>query len=185
MLIYLSLLQDENEKNKFEQLYLEYKQIMFYVAKGILKDEHLAEDSLHQAFLKLVDNLDKINEIKCHKTKGFLVVIVKSVSLNILSKRKKQQVEPIDLYDSQIPIENYNLENEVIDKNEHDRLVQNILELPPKCANILILKYSLDLNAKEIAKIVGISGSDVRKRIQSGREKVLKALEERSDLVDG
>ncbi|MGV8153540.1 MAG: hypothetical protein ACLKAO_04440 [Alkaliphilus sp.] len=59
MLIYLSLLQDENEKNKFEQLYLEYKQIMFYVAKGILKDEHLAEDSLHQAFLKLVDNLDK------------------------------------------------------------------------------------------------------------------------------
>jgi len=74
-----------------------------------------------------------------------------------------------------------NLENDVVDKNEHNRLVQIILELPPKYVNILILKYSHDLNTKEIAKIVGISGSNVRKRIQRGREKALKALEERSD----
>lgn len=184
MLIYLGVIQDENEKSKFEQLYIEYRQIMFYVAKSILKDEHLAEDALHQAFLKLIDNLNKINEIKCHTTKGFLVVIVKSVSLNILKKRKKQQIDSIDSYDNQIANENYNLENEVVNKNEHDRLIQCILKLPPQYANILILKYSHELNTKEIAKILGISSSNVRKRIQRGKEKVMKVLDERSKQTD-
>lgn len=41
---------------------------MFYVAHSILKDEHLAEDAVHQAFIKIIDNLDKINEITCPKT---------------------------------------------------------------------------------------------------------------------
>lgn len=38
MLIYLNLLDTEEEKSKFEQIYNYYRQIMFYVAKGILKD---------------------------------------------------------------------------------------------------------------------------------------------------
>jgi len=36
---------------------------MFYVANSILKDEHLAEDAVHQAFIKIIENLNKINEI--------------------------------------------------------------------------------------------------------------------------
>ncbi|MGV8147297.1 MAG: RNA polymerase sigma factor [Alkaliphilus sp.] len=179
MLIYLTILEDEEEKSKFEELYIEYRQILFWVAKSILKDEQLAEDALHQAFLKIVDNLDKINEIKCHKTKGFLVVIVKSVSLNMLEKTKRQQVESIDLYDNQLSNECYSVENEVVSKNEYDRLVQIILELPPEYANILLLKYSHELNTKEIAKILNISSSNVRKRIQRGKGKVIEAVSKR------
>jgi len=41
---------------------------MFYVANSILKDEHLAEDAVHQAFIRIIESLDKINEIKCPKT---------------------------------------------------------------------------------------------------------------------
>ena len=76
MLIYLSMIELDEDKNKLEQLYTTYKQTMFYSANRILKDEYLAEDVVHQAFLRIIDNLDKINEIKCHKT---LLTIVSKV----------------------------------------------------------------------------------------------------------
>lgn len=39
MLIYLSMIELDEDKNKLEQLYTTYKQTMFYSANRILKDE--------------------------------------------------------------------------------------------------------------------------------------------------
>ena len=36
MLIYLSMIEDAEDQNKFEQVYLRYKNLMFYVAHRIL-----------------------------------------------------------------------------------------------------------------------------------------------------
>ena len=46
--MYLTALDCEEDKNKFELLYMEYRKLMLYVANRILKDEHLAEDTIHQ-----------------------------------------------------------------------------------------------------------------------------------------
>jgi hypothetical protein len=51
--IYLSMLDGDDEKSKFESLYLTYRKLMFHVANGILNDEGLAEDAvslLHNGF---------------------------------------------------------------------------------------------------------------------------------------
>lgn len=45
-------------------------QTMFYTANRTIRDEYLAEDIVHQAFLRIIVNLDKINEINCHKKEG-------------------------------------------------------------------------------------------------------------------
>lgn len=55
MLVYLAVLETEQEKTKFEQLYLTYRQTMFYVANSVLHDTQLAEDAVHQAFLRIMD----------------------------------------------------------------------------------------------------------------------------------
>lgn len=36
--IYLSMLDGDDEKSKFESLYLTYRKLMFHVANGILND---------------------------------------------------------------------------------------------------------------------------------------------------
>lgn len=53
--IYLSMLETNEEKNQFEQLYIKYKQDMYAVAYGILKNKEDAEDAVHQSFLKIAD----------------------------------------------------------------------------------------------------------------------------------
>ena len=55
MLIYLSLLDSEEEISKFELIYSTYKKQMYYTANNILKDSHLAEDAVHNAFLNVMD----------------------------------------------------------------------------------------------------------------------------------
>lgn len=37
MLIYLQMIDELSDKGKFEQLYIYYRQLMFYIANGILK----------------------------------------------------------------------------------------------------------------------------------------------------
>ena len=50
--IYLSMLETNEEKNQFEQLYIKYKQDMYAVAYGILKNKEDAEDAVHQSFFE-------------------------------------------------------------------------------------------------------------------------------------
>ena len=60
MIIYLQMIESDEDKSKFEQLYIMYKGLMFHVAMKILKNEFDAEDAVHQAFLSLIENLKKI-----------------------------------------------------------------------------------------------------------------------------
>ena len=56
MLIYMMMIDSESDQSKFEQIYMKYKGLMFYVANDILHNEHDAEDAVHQAFIKIAEN---------------------------------------------------------------------------------------------------------------------------------
>lgn len=71
MIIYLQMIESDEDKSKFEQLYIMYKGLMFHVAMKILKNEFDAEDAVHQAFLSLIENLKKISDVKCPKTRAY------------------------------------------------------------------------------------------------------------------
>ncbi|MDD4296801.1 MAG: sigma factor [Ruminiclostridium sp.] len=51
------MIDSEGDKTKFEQIYLKYRELLFYVAIKILRNEHNAEDAVHQAFLSILENL--------------------------------------------------------------------------------------------------------------------------------
>ena len=83
MLVYLAALDSERERTKFEQVYLTYRQVMFYTANSILRDPQLAEDAVHQAFLRILDHMQNIGEVECPQTKSFVVIIVRNISINL------------------------------------------------------------------------------------------------------
>ena len=69
MLTFLGVINNENDKNKAEKIYLAYKNTMLYTARSILHDVCLAEDAVSQAFIRIIDNLHLISDINCNKTK--------------------------------------------------------------------------------------------------------------------
>lgn len=47
---YLSLIDDESDKQKFERIYNNYYNVLLNTAYGILKERQSAEDAVHEAF---------------------------------------------------------------------------------------------------------------------------------------
>lgn len=76
MIVYLQLIDTAEDRSKFEQLYEQYKQLMFYTAFQILKRPQDAEDAVHHAFLSIAENISKISDPDCPKTRAYIVTIV-------------------------------------------------------------------------------------------------------------
>ena len=170
MLIYLSLLDSEEEISKFELIYSTYKKQMYYTANNILK-----EDAVHNAFLRIINNLEKIEDINSHKTKGLIVIIVKNVSIDIYRKNKKERDNTIFIDD----LDDINGYDE-INKNDIGDLEIAISKLPENYKQVFLLKFSHELTDNEISEILDIKPDNVRKRISRGREKlknILKKME--------
>ena len=77
---------------KIERLYALHKNVMLYTAERILRDYQLAEDAVQKAFMKVLDNLHKIEEPDCNKTRAFLVIITRNVAITMYNRQKKQAV---------------------------------------------------------------------------------------------
>lgn len=176
MFIYLNMIQSEEDRSKFEEIYTTYRQIMLYVSNRIVRDQYLAEDIVHQAFLKIVDNLDKINEINCHKTKGYIVVIVQNLSIDFYRKRKRENnisFNELELYVEDI-------------KNNEDSMMNDVEEaiskLPINYLTVLRLKFSHGNSYNEISEILGISETNVRQRISRGKKMLQEILDREESL---
>ena len=137
---------------------------MFFLGNRILRDEYLAEDAIHQAFLRIIDNLDKIDKIDCHKTKGFVVIIVENIAIDFYRKRKREKTisfDEIEFYIKDI-------------KNESNLIINDveeaILKLSINYSSVFRLKYSQGYSNREISEILKISEQNVRQRIS--REKM-------------
>ena len=82
MLIYLTMIEAEEDRHRFLSLYRRYKKLMLYIAHDILHDPHDAEDAVHEAFLRLAEMIEKIHEIDCPETRSLIVMITKSKAID-------------------------------------------------------------------------------------------------------
>lgn len=172
LLFYLSLLDTEEEKTKFSLIYEKYKGVMKYVAWRILGDEGIAEDAVQEAFIKIIDNFKEIDEIDSNKTEHFCVIIVRNVSLDFIKKEKKIKLLDIDeIYDARVSSNNIEISLSVREIYERIKL------LPEIYRDIIELEIYYGADAKEIARLLGISYGTARKRIQRARDALNKLLE--------
>jgi RNA polymerase sigma-70 factor (ECF subfamily) len=168
------LIENEDDRNKAAELYRLYSRTMLYIARGILKDQSLSEDAVSEAFVRIIGNLHKINMDDCYRTKGFVVVIVRNVSLNILKKQTREKAVPLEEYieysNGDVPV----LDN-ITSKEACAEIARAIASLNKAYADILYLKYEMDYSSDEMAEVLGISRENARMRLSRAR----KALADR------
>lgn len=177
MLIYLSLIDTQEEKDKFEEIYNHYKYTMLYVAKSIVKDHLLAEDVVHDSFIKIIEVLDKVNDISCSKTKGFIVTIVRNKSIDYIRKIKQESntsLEEVEFSlqdDDPIPLD------KLINEEGYNKLLEYIDELDEKYRAAIELKYIHGYSEKEISKILDITEKNANIRIYRARKMLINRIE--------
>ena len=166
------------EKGKFEQAYLRYNKVGFYYAREILHDDALAEDALHDAFLSLARNLDKIGDVECSKSFNYFVTIVKNTAISTLRRQKRARTVNIDDDSSVFQLEDSapGPEESSAQKDSYTRLLNAVKRLKPEYQAPLLLKYANGYTEAEIAKTLGITVSNVSVRIYRAKQKLIPIL---------
>ena len=172
MMIYLQMIDTPEDRSKFEQLYLEYRGLMFHVANKILRNEQDAEDMVHQAFLKVSENIEKIGDPKCPKTQSYIVTIVENQSIDLYRRRQKHQV--VELSD-ELPGISAVYEGE-------NALAACILKLPARYREVILLRYFQGYSVKEVAAILGLSLSAASKLDQRAKNRLKDLYEKEGKL---
>lgn len=167
----LSMINDAKEENKFEQLYWEYKELLFYCAMNKIHDEHRAEDAVNITFMHVAKNMHMVEEAVSPRTKRLLITIVERTAINMYKKHQKE-------YNRTINIEDVNPELLYGYQEEETALAQAILKLPLNYRQVIILKYAQGYSTEEIAAILDYSLEKTKKLISRGKKKLEKLLEE-------
>ena len=168
MLIYLQMIETPEEKSVFEQIYLENRGLMYHVAYEILHNEQEAEDAVHQAFVKIAENIKKIEDPLCPKTRSYVVTIAEHQAIDRYRRLRKHP--SVELNEE---VQGVNIQYE-----GENGLAKCILALPGRYREMILLRYHQGYSVREIAKMLGMSLSAAIKLDQRAKNKLEKLCKE-------
>lgn len=178
---YLTLIDEQSDKEKFVEIYNTYRDMMFCKAMSILHNKELAEEAVQESFLKIAKNISKISTPVCSKTASFVVIIVRNTSYNSYKKEKNSEAVSLDDDILTTDIIMPDIEK-VIFENGFDSIVKIISDMDKIYSDALKLKYIYGYSNGEIADMLDISQKNAEMRIYRGKQ-ILKSKLEEDDYV--
>ncbi len=182
MVLFLAAIENKQDRNKVEALYVRYSKEMFKVAYRVLNDYQLAQDAVQTAFINIINNLEKIDEIDCNKTRAFVVIIARNISINLYRKKKKICNMELGTLDEILPDDGKAVEKIIIDSETFDLIASKMKELHAPYSDIISLKYFYQYNNNEIAALLDITEENVRVRLHRARQSFFKLLSQDREL---
>lgn len=163
----------QNNRKAQLQLYNQYCDGMYIVAKRFLKDTADAEDVVQEAFIKA---FTKLHQYKAEVTFGaWLKRIVVNKCIDFLKSKKQQLVEldEVQLKVVDTPKDDKWLVEEAITLNE---IKFAINELPDKYRYVVMLYLIEGYDHQEISEILDISEVASRTQLSRGKVKLQELL---------
>lgn len=153
-------------EEEFDRKYQEYKPLIYKIAYMYVKNQSDADDITQNVFIKYLTS-DKTFNDDNHE-KYWLIRVTINEAKNFVSATWKKRVV---------------LDNDYIDrvssndqKNEQNSYFEVISSLDSKYKDVITLYYYEDFSVEEIADILKVSPSCVKKRLERAREKIKKEI---------
>lgn len=176
MILFLSMLDSEEEKSKFVLIYEKYRYFLWYLANEKLQDAFLAEDAVQETFLALTRHLDKVDEVDSVRTRNFLATIVKSKVIDMIRRKKGICEEAFE--DETVSQVSEDVLDTYLVKDNYDRILDAIGRLDDIYRIVFEYKYLHGFTDREIADMLDVTPKVVNVRIFRARKKLQAMLKE-------
>ncbi len=143
-------------------VYQKYNKDFIAYAKSITHNKDKAFDLVQEAYVAALEKEETFSIMNQYQIKGWFFTTIKNKNIDNLRKEKRM----VYLEDQEIFEGTESFEESIIMRGLLDKL-------PEKHRKVLILKYVMNLNSREIGEILAISPSTVRSRL-SASLKLLK-----------
>ena len=175
---YLTLVDDPEDKSLLEKIYCDYRDHMFAAANGILQNEQDAEDAVHDAFVKIAQNIKMFRKYTEVHLKASVLAVTRHIALNMAKKGGNIEKESLDDEKSEAfrsAHDTQDIEQDFIDKLRYERLNRAIENLAEGDRDLITLYYVQRLPGKDIAKMFDMKDCTVRKKAERLRKKLYEA----------
>jgi len=145
----------------------------FQAALFITNDIGLAEDAVHEVFLKVQNKIEQLQDPS--KLETWLCRMASNTARDIIRHRSKSALFPEarDIYlDNQL----ISPETVLLDKEKKQIIQHLIRNLQPEYKSIIYLKYYADMSVNEISTTLEIPVGTVKSRLIRAREGIKKLL---------
>ncbi len=181
LILYLTYIDEETEKRKFEDIYYGYRKQMTRVAKDILHNQTDAEDIVQDVFLNIaIRHMDTINKIQNETDlRNYLLKATKNVALNWMNKHSRisyKENETLEI-ETQILSDAAFLDY-ICKKMEYERVVHAIQNLGTRYRDVLYYHLILEIPVPKVASMLNQSVPTTKKQLVRGKKKLLKLLEQ-------
>ena len=152
----------KGDKKAIEKVYLEYKNLMYFVIASYVSSKTDCEDLLSESFVKAIESSKDLKDPA--KLKSFLTSIAKNKALDFL--RKQKEVPSSDVID------------EIYGDDDKSNEILSMIEplLTSKETIVVYLKIAFSYTWLEIVEETGISESTARRLYESAKGKLRKGL---------
>lgn len=178
--MYMSFIDSEDDREKFEIIYHEYRKRMVSVAYSILHNNEDSEDAVHETFIRIAKNMKAIDDPRSKKTAAYVITAAKNNAINLFNKNKRAR-EHIFTGD----IGNLTDERffEKMSLTESYKEIVNAVELLNETyRDVMYYHFVCDMKIKDIADLLGEKPSAVQQKLIRGKKKLLEILDD--DLRD-
>lgn len=173
--LYLAMIDDDNDCDKFETIYYSYRKRMVYEAYSVLHNKFDAEDAVHDTFIKIARNIKSIDDPNSNKTLSYVLKAVKNTSINMYNRNKKNK----DFVDIDT-VENIT-DEEFFDRLEisenYNEVVNAIRKLNDKYRDVMFYHYVNEMKINDIADLLGRKKSTVQQQLVRGKKLLIELLE--------
>ena len=172
LICYLQMLDTPEEKIRFEQIYIKYRSLMYHAANGVLHNRQDAEDAVHNAFLRILKQFKRLQNIPAQDLAPLVTVIARNEAISLQRKRKEEA--PLEEWDG--------LAETPEAVTGYHALVDSFTRLPQTYRAALEMKLLLGYSDGEIAARLGLTKTAVSTRISRGRQ-ILRDIVEREGFL--
>lgn len=166
------------DSDAFAELYAATYQRQYHFAYRYLRDEYLAQDALQETYILALKNLSKL------KDPTLVIAWLNQINFRVcfnLHKKQQRYNDEMNEYTSAASAKDVagssNPETAVINVDSREYIMNQILKLPFTESQVIILKYYQNMKIDEIAKLMDISKSSVKRYLSSGKSRLEKILQ--------
>lgn len=170
------------DSDSFAELYAATYQREYRFAYNYLKDEYLAQDALQETYILALKNLYTLKDSKLFIS--WLNQINFRVCFNMHRKQNRYDRELSNYENGNIHgnlpgnmKHQSNPEDQIVRVDEQEYIMKKILDLPFTESQAIIMKYYQNMKLEDIAEVMEVSKSTVKRYLNSGRIKLGQSLE--------
>lgn len=182
LFFYLSLIDDEEQRIDFEEIYLTYRKQMILLAKSFLHNDADAEDVVHDVFLRVATkHLKFIQELRNQEDiRNYLLKATKNTALNELKRKGHNNISIESLSENELN-DTSNLSDDsfielLCTKTDYEKVVQALLSVEEPYRDIMYYHFVMELSIPEAAKHLGRNKLTAKKQLLRGKKILLNKL---------